>query len=109
MDEYISVLVKDGRVSEVKCPDPGCKGTIEYFEILKILKSDEVLAKYEEFLFQSALKAEPNLRWCPAPNCGNAMIGDPSYPKMVCDKCKKEFCFKCGEDVNAKKNENETK
>lgn len=57
--------------------------------------SAEHFVKYEDFTLQAALSKDPNARWCPKPGCGNAMIGDPEYSQMRCDRCHFEFCFLC--------------
>jgi hypothetical protein len=75
LDDMLGVRVKEGRVLDIKCPTPTCMETLTYADIHQIITDEAVLAKYEEFLFLSALRAEPNLRWCPKPGCGNAVIG----------------------------------
>jgi len=70
---------------------------LPYHEI-KLIVDDDTFQKYEQFSFMAALKSEPNLKWCTNPRgCQNAMIGDASNPKMICDICKWEFCFLCSE------------
>ncbi|KAH3758291.1 Ibr domain protein [Pelomyxa schiedti] len=99
-DDYLSTLIKDGKVLDIKCPNPTCTAVVSYHDVSVLIENDELFAKYEEFLFLAALKAEPGLRWCPKPGCGNAMIGSEDDPRMVCNKpgCGYEFCFKCNEE-----------
>eukprot|EP00727_Mastigamoeba_balamuthi_P000393 m51a1_g10350 putative ibr domain containing protein (662) ;mRNA; f:182433-185927 len=100
LDDYVLDKIKQGKVLDMKCPDPRCKTVLTYNDVSAIVSDDAAFAKYEEFTFLAALKAEPNLRWCPRPGCGNALIGSEEYPHMVCNKpgCGHHFCFKCGED-----------
>ena len=35
---------------------------------------EETYSKYEEFTLASALNAMPDIRWCPKPDCKNAMV-----------------------------------
>uniref|UniRef100_A0A3B4BJJ4 RBR-type E3 ubiquitin transferase n=1 Tax=Periophthalmus magnuspinnatus TaxID=409849 RepID=A0A3B4BJJ4_9GOBI len=57
------------------------------------------MEKYEEFMLRRWLVAEPDCRWCPAPDCGYAVIafGCASCPKITCgrDGCGTEFCYHC--------------
>jgi len=41
--------------------------------------------------------------WCPKAGCGNAMIGDPTRPLMVCSnpECQFTFCFNCKDEWHA--------
>ncbi|KAK9403122.1 E3 ubiquitin-protein ligase RNF19A [Crotalus adamanteus] len=45
------------------------------------------------------LVADPDCRWCPAPDCGYAVIafGCASCPKLMCGRegCGTEFCYHC--------------
>uniref|UniRef100_A0A8C5TPW2 RBR-type E3 ubiquitin transferase n=1 Tax=Malurus cyaneus samueli TaxID=2593467 RepID=A0A8C5TPW2_9PASS len=54
---------------------------------------------YEEFMLRRCLAADPDCRWCPAPDCGYAVIayGCASCPKLTCERdgCQTEFCYHC--------------
>ncbi|XP_040603199.1 E3 ubiquitin-protein ligase RNF19B [Mesocricetus auratus] len=55
--------------------------------------------KYEEFMLRRYLASDPDCRWCPAPDCGYAVIayGCASCPKLTCERegCQTEFCYHC--------------
>uniref|UniRef100_A0A3Q4N029 RBR-type E3 ubiquitin transferase n=1 Tax=Neolamprologus brichardi TaxID=32507 RepID=A0A3Q4N029_NEOBR len=57
------------------------------------------MEKYEEFLLRRCLASDPDCRWCPAPDCGFAVIasGCASCPRLVCRRegCGAEFCYHC--------------
>lgn len=82
---------------------------------MKAVVTPELFAKYEEFTFIASLNADPSVKWCPKPGCGNAIvglpclsflfiplqIGDPANPRCQCTNpsCRYEFCFLCNEPV----------
>jgi len=95
---YIANSVNDGNVLDLTCPAPGCKTLVEYHQVRAVVTS-ELFAKYEEFTFIASLNADPSVKWCPKPGCGNAIVGDPENPRCQCtnSNCKYEFCFLCAE------------
>jgi len=95
---YLNDKIGEGAVLDIKCPSPGCNVDLGYQDAKYIL-DDQKMAKYEEFSFLAALKEDPDVRWCPNPKgCGNAIIGDPQHPRIICAACKWTFCFKCNEE-----------
>jgi len=94
---YLKDKISEANVLDIKCPDPTCNVTFQYNDI-KMILDEGLFKKYEDFSFLAALKDEPNVRWCTNPKgCGNAFIGDPHNPKMVCAVCNWEFCFLCSD------------
>lgn len=87
---------------DITCPFPGCKTLVEYNQVQSVV-THEVFSKYEEFTFIASLNADPSVRWCPKPGCGNAIIGDPDNPRCQCTdpECRYEFCFLCSEPWHA--------
>jgi hypothetical protein len=45
---------------------------------------EETYSKYEEFTLASALNAMPDIRWCPKPDCKNAMVRTSLPITRVC-------------------------
>jgi len=103
LGQMLKTKIKDGRVQEIKCPSPNCGSQIDYNQIKQIVRDDDLFAKYEEFNLKKTLESIPDLRWCPRPGCGNAMIGSSDVPMMICsnDRCRFTFCFKCKEEWHA--------
>ena len=83
--------------TNITCPE--CS---EYFypnEIKSILDDNDIWSKYEEFSLRRILVSDPDCRWCPAPDCGFAVIaaGCASCPRIHCERpgCNTDFCYHC--------------
>lgn len=102
MKEYVNTLIKDGRVLDISCCAPKCGSRLGYYDV-KYCTDESNFQKYEEFTLLMALKADPNVKWCPNPKgCGNALYTDQLQQgnnKVDCSSCKYEFCKECMEPV----------
>ena len=65
---------------------------LKIFDIKQILSFDK-FKTYEGFLEDEKIKKNPNLFWCPTPNCNQ--IIEIKNQKSHCMKCLKDFCIKC--------------
>jgi len=102
LGQFVLIKVKEGQTHTLKCPDPDCKEFMSPNEVKHVVDA-ETYAKYEEFALASALNSMPDIRWCPKPNCKNAMIGEEQNPMMICSnpQCRFTFCFNCKEEWHA--------
>ncbi|EDV19381.1 uncharacterized protein TRIADDRAFT_33670, partial [Trichoplax adhaerens] len=96
LKRYVSLQISESRTN-ITCPE--CS---EYFypnEIKSILDDNDIWSKYEEFSLRRILVSDPDCRWCPAPDCGYAVIaaGCASCPKIQCERpgCNTDFCYHC--------------
>uniref|UniRef100_A0A6B2LFL4 RBR-type E3 ubiquitin transferase n=1 Tax=Arcella intermedia TaxID=1963864 RepID=A0A6B2LFL4_9EUKA len=103
IEEWIKTKVNDKEVTVITCPDNRCLKQITYNEVCSILTDKNLLAKYEKFTLEKSLETIPDLRWCPRPGCGNAMIGGKKTLMMRCTNpsCLFCFCFNCKEEWHA--------
>ncbi|XP_053718012.1 E3 ubiquitin-protein ligase RNF19A-like isoform X1 [Synchiropus splendidus] len=94
--EYLRIEILESRIN-IKCPE--CFECLNPQDIRIILEDPDLTGKYEEFMMRRFLAAEPDCRWCPAPDCGFAVIanGCASCPKITCGRsgCGTEFCYHC--------------
>lgn len=61
---------------------------------VKHVVDEQTYSKYEEFTLASALNAMPDIRWCPKPDCKNAMVLNVRI--LSTGWCL--FCSLCGTD-----------
>ncbi|KAM4580835.1 E3 ubiquitin-protein ligase RNF19A-like [Odontesthes bonariensis] len=94
--QYLRIEISESRVN-ISCPE--CSERFNPHDIRMILGDRGLMEKYEEFMLRRWLVADPDCRWCPAPDCGYAVIafGCASCPKITCGRegCGTEFCYHC--------------
>ncbi|CAI5663415.1 unnamed protein product [Oreochromis niloticus] len=94
--QYLRIEISESRVN-ISCPE--CSERFNPHDIRMILGDHALMEKYEEFMLRRWLVADPDCRWCPAPDCGYAVIafGCASCPKLTCGRegCGTEFCYHC--------------
>ncbi|XP_034142602.1 E3 ubiquitin-protein ligase RNF19A isoform X2 [Esox lucius] len=94
--QYLRIEISESRVN-ISCPE--CSERFNPHDIRIILGDPPLMEKYEEFMLRRWLVADPDCRWCPAPDCGYAVIafGCASCPKITCGRegCATEFCYHC--------------
>uniref|UniRef100_A0A1B0DD46 RBR-type E3 ubiquitin transferase n=1 Tax=Phlebotomus papatasi TaxID=29031 RepID=A0A1B0DD46_PHLPP len=79
---------------------PLCLEAMHPSDIQKLLQNHpSIMSKYEDFMVRRVLLADPDSRWCPAPDCGFAVIatGCASCPRIKCERpgCDVNFCYHC--------------
>lgn len=97
LQQYLKLEISESRVN-VACPE--CAEPLHPNDVKMVLIDDPVLfEKYLDFMLRRILAVDPDTRWCPAPDCGYAVIanGCASCPKLKCERpgCGSHFCYHC--------------
>ncbi|GIY12976.1 e3 ubiquitin-protein ligase RNF19A [Caerostris extrusa] len=99
LQQYLKIEITESRVN-ISCPE--CTEPIHPSDICLIINDDILLGKYESFMLRRVLITEPDARWCPAPDCGYAVIarGCAGCPKLKCERpgCNTFFCYHCKQE-----------
>lgn len=99
MQKYITTEINHSRLN-ITCPI--CSEPLHPNTIKEILQNEDYYLKYESFMLRRVLAAEPDARWCPAPDCGFVVLanGCASCPKLVCGRegCNTSFCYHCKQE-----------
>ncbi|XP_029902540.1 E3 ubiquitin-protein ligase RNF19A isoform X2 [Myripristis murdjan] len=94
--QYLRIEISESRVG-IACPQ--CPETLAPLDVRAILDDRALLERYEEYQLRRFLAADPDTRWCPAPDCSYAVIayGCAECPKLSCGRegCDTEFCYHC--------------
>eukprot|EP00117_Sycon_ciliatum_P023200 scpid95740/ scgid19790/ E3 ubiquitin-protein ligase RNF19B; IBR domain-containing protein 3; Natural killer lytic-associated molecule; RING finger protein 19B len=99
IEMYFKQEIMESRTG-LKCPQ--CENEYAAHDITRILsqsESPELVDRYLEFTLRRSLVSVPDMRWCPAPDCGYGVIASncASCPKLTCKRpeCGTEFCYHC--------------
>ncbi|XP_045180224.2 E3 ubiquitin-protein ligase RNF19B-like isoform X2 [Mercenaria mercenaria] len=93
---YLKIEITESRVN-IACPE--CSEKFHPNDIKEIVGDMVLMSKYEDFMLRRVLVADPDARWCPAPDCGYAVIATEcaGCPKIKCERpgCNTYFCYHC--------------
>ncbi|KAK3877710.1 hypothetical protein Pcinc_017597 [Petrolisthes cinctipes] len=94
--QYLKVEITESRVN-ISCPQ--CNELMHPTDIHTILNNALLSYKFEDFMLRRVLSMDPDTRWCPAPDCGYAVVatGCAGCPKLKCERpgCGSHFCYHC--------------
>ena len=92
---YAEAKIVSGQVLAIICPQANCGVELDNIESLL---SPELLVKFQRFRRNQLLCQEPNIRWCPTPDCEAVLRGGSEQsPRLHCGLCDTDVCFNCGE------------
>ena len=98
---YLNQKIKgEGEAARIQCPADGC-GRILDSAALELLVTSELKGRYRDLLNRTYVEDKDVFKWCPAPDCPNAVeCGvkkkdlDRIVPSVECS-CGERFCFGC--------------
>ncbi|XP_038052210.1 E3 ubiquitin-protein ligase RNF19A-like [Patiria miniata] len=94
--QYLKIEITESRVN-IACPE--CAEPLHPNDIKLVLQDEMLMNKYEEFTLRRLLMMDSDCRWCPAPDCGFAVIaaGCANCPQLACLRpgCGTFFCYHC--------------
>ncbi|ORZ23908.1 hypothetical protein BCR41DRAFT_302195 [Lobosporangium transversale] len=101
-EQYLTQKVaEEGECRRILCPESGCSVVVDEPTILKVIE-EPIVKKYRKLQDKAYVADVDTLRWCPAPNCENAVecrLSHSSFsiivPTVAC-ACGSKFCFGCG-------------
>ncbi|KAK0053849.1 E3 ubiquitin-protein ligase RNF19A [Biomphalaria pfeifferi] len=94
--EYFRIEIMESRLA-IACPE--CSELFHPNDIRAVVQDDNLMQKYEDFMLRRVLAMDSDTRWCPAPDCGYAVVafGCAGCPKLKCERpgCDTFFCYHC--------------
>ncbi|KAF9163293.1 hypothetical protein BGX20_001374 [Mortierella sp. AD010] len=101
-EQYLTQkIAEEGECRAIFCPESDCTVPVDDQVINSVVRAS-VMQKYQMLQDRAYVSDLDNLRWCPAPNCENAVechLPHSSFstviPTVLC-ACGNRFCFGCG-------------
>ena len=85
----------NSKIDEIKCPGKDCTIIIpNYFIEEKIINDTDLLSKYKKLKKMRQLELDPNVEFCPYPNCESYAIKKDNN-LVSCIHNGHKFCFNC--------------
>eukprot|EP01114_Cavostelium_apophysatum_P022118 TRINITY_DN789_c0_g1_i3.p1 TRINITY_DN789_c0_g1~~TRINITY_DN789_c0_g1_i3.p1 ORF type:complete len:582 (-),score=159.50 TRINITY_DN789_c0_g1_i3:140-1885(-) len=96
---YLNIKIREGDV-KIKCPQTKCNMSVDDATV-KALTSPEVYDRFVRFITKSFVEdSDGRVKWCPQPNCGNAITTDMIKGTVVKCSCGYRFCFSCHREAH---------
>jgi len=95
--DYLTMkIMEEGASQMIECP--GSCNIIVDDQTVMSLTQDRVKLKYQHLITNSFVQCNRLLRWCPSPDCSNAIKVSHVEAKAVKCRCGHTFCFSCAEN-----------
>eukprot|EP00727_Mastigamoeba_balamuthi_P006430 m51a1_g2407 putative ubiquitin-protein ligase (716) ;mRNA; f:774107-776751 len=96
---YLTLKINEGQSCFITCPAHKCSLIVDQ-ELVERIVPKELYAKYVAFITKSFVDDNPDVKWCPAPGCGNALKADQCIKGIGYCTCGYRFCWECGEEAH---------
>ena len=100
---YITTKIMDQNIM-ITCPGSlSCLTIIKDESIFEFIDNQDIKTKYQQLIIKSFIQSNPNLKWCPGPDCNYVIqiqqqqtSNDHKAIQVECI-CGYEFCFQCSQ------------
>jgi ariadne-1 len=97
--EYLTgKIMEEGIGQSIPCAAEGCDILVDDRTVMRLLIDPKAKLKYQHLITNSFVECNRLLRWCPSPDCNNAIKVQSVEARAVTCKCTHTFCFACGEN-----------
>lgn len=96
---YLKTKIMDeGMGTSISCAAHNCNILVDDVTVMSLVDDPRVRAKYQHLITNSFVACNRLIRWCPAPDCPNAVKAHYFDAQSVQCDCGHVFCFGCGEN-----------
>lgn len=97
--EYLTTkIMQEGMGQTISCAAHGCDILVDDATVMRLITDSKVKLKYQHLITNSFVECNRLLRWCPSPDCSNAVKVQYVEACPVKCSCGHTFCFACGEN-----------
>uniref|UniRef100_A0A1B6IAE4 RBR-type E3 ubiquitin transferase n=1 Tax=Homalodisca liturata TaxID=320908 RepID=A0A1B6IAE4_9HEMI len=97
--EYLTTkIMEEGVGQTIACAAHACDILVDDATVMRLVRDSKVKLKYQHLITNSFVECNRLLRWCPSPDCNNAIKVQYVEARAVTCKCMHTFCFQCGEN-----------
>jgi len=97
--EYLTTKIMDEGASQmIECPGSTCDILVDDQTVMNLVFDSGIKRKYQQLITNSFVQCNRLMRWCPAPNCSNAVRVSHIEARPVKCVCGHLFCFICSEN-----------
>ena len=94
--DYLSVMIKENKLSSIKCLNYDCKEKLSDDFTINLLHSNKsLIKKYKKYKLELEIMNDPNKKLCPYPNCDSYLELKNIRNKDVACKNNHTYCFEC--------------
>uniref|UniRef100_A0A1B6EDI8 RBR-type E3 ubiquitin transferase n=1 Tax=Clastoptera arizonana TaxID=38151 RepID=A0A1B6EDI8_9HEMI len=96
--EYLTTkIMEEGVGQTIACAAHACDILVDDANVMRLVRDPKVKLKYQHLITNSFVECNRLLRWCPSPDCNNAVKVQHVEARPVTCRCSHTFCFSCGE------------
>ncbi|KAF6211188.1 hypothetical protein GE061_014303 [Apolygus lucorum] len=96
--EYLTTkIMEEGVGQTIACAAHACDILVDDATVMRLVKDSKVRLKYQHLITNSFVECNRLLRWCPSPDCNNAVKVSYVEARPVTCKCQHRFCYACAE------------
>lgn len=96
-NEYLMTkILNENTGQNIFCPSTNCDILVDENFVIKVLQDSNVRSRYHKLIADSFVQSNHLMKWCPAPDCNNAIKACYNDAKPVTCLCGFTFCFGCG-------------
>jgi len=97
--EYLTTkIMQEGMGQTISCAAHGCDILVDDATVMRLITDPKVKLKYQHLITNSFVECNRLLRWCPSPDCNNAIKVQLVEACPVRCACGHTFCYACGEN-----------
>ncbi|XP_034833519.1 E3 ubiquitin-protein ligase ariadne-1 isoform X1 [Maniola jurtina] len=97
--EYLTTkIMEEGLGQTIACAAHACDILVDDATVMRLVREPRVKLKYQHIITNSFIECNRLLRWCPSPDCSNAIKVAYVEAAPVTCRCGHSFCYACGEN-----------